>query len=96
MHKHRKIAGFRGPADPQPAGVESRRVVMAELAAIAGLTIATLIAATAVSVGIARASVIDGVIDNDGGLFTIALLLGLAFVAIGGLSLLPGERRPRL
>lgn len=93
MHKHRKIAGFRG--DPQPAGGESRRVVIAELTAIAGLTIATVIAATAVSVGIARASVVDGVIDNDGGLFTVALLLGLAFVAIGGLSLLPGERRPR-
>lgn len=95
MRKHSKITGFRGPADPAVPGVESRRVVLAELAAIAGLTIATLIAATAVSVGIARASVLDGVIDNDGTLFTIALLLGLAFVAIGGLSLLPGERRPR-
>ncbi|WP_137045918.1 hypothetical protein [Pseudolabrys sp. FHR47] len=70
-------------------------MVLAELAAIAGLTIATLVAATAVSVGIARASALDGLIDNDGTLFTIVLLLGLAFVAIGGLSLLPGERRPR-
>lgn len=76
-------------------GVESRRVVLAELAAIAGLTVATVIAATAVSVGIARASVLDGVIGNEGTLFTIALLLGLAFVAVGGLSLLSGERRPR-
>jgi len=95
MLKHRKIAGFRGPADPESPGVESRRVVFAELAAIIGLTIATVIAATAVSVGIARASVVDGVLDNDGGLFTVALLLGLAFLAVGGLSLLPGERRPR-
>lgn len=95
MRKRNKITGFRGPADPAGLGVESRRVVLAELAAIAGLTIATLIAATAVSVGIARASVLDGVIDNDGTLFTIALLLGLIFVAIGGLSLLPGERRTR-
>lgn len=87
--------GFRGPADPLGPGVESRRVVLAELAAIAGLTIATLVAATAVSVGIARASALDGLIDNDGTLFTIVLLLGLAFLAIGGLSLLPGERRPR-
>lgn len=95
MRKRSKITGFRGPADPVGPGVESRRVMLAELAAIAGLTIATLVAATAVSVGIARASVVDGVIDNDGMLFTIALLLGLVFVAIGGLSLLPGERRPR-
>lgn len=95
MRKRNKITGFRGPAGSAGLGVESRRVVLAELAAIAGLTVATLIAATAVSVGIARASVLDGVIDNDGTLFTIALLLGLAFVAIGGLSLLPGERRPR-
>ncbi len=95
MRKRRKITGFRGPADSIGPGVESRRVILAELATIAGLSIATLIAATAVSVGIARASVVDGVIDNDGTLFTIALLLGLAFVAIGGLSLLPGERRPR-
>lgn len=95
MRKRSKIAGFRGPADPAVPGVESRRVVLAELAAIAGLTVATLVAATAVSVGIARASVVDGVIDNDGTLFTIALLLGLVFAAIGELSLLPGERHPR-
>jgi hypothetical protein len=95
MRKRSKITGFRGPADPAVPGVESRRVILAELATIVGLTIATVIAATAVSVGIARASALDGVIDNDGGLFVIALVLGLVFAAIGGLSLLPGERRPR-
>jgi len=95
MRKRSKITGFRGPADPKAPGVESRRVILAELATIAGLTIATLIAATAVSVGIARASVVDVVTDNDGMLFTIALLLGLVFAAIGGLSLLPGERSPK-
>jgi len=94
MSKHRKIAGFQGPEGPAPAG-ESRRVVIAELAAVAGLTIATVIAVTAVSVGIARASVVDGIIDNDGTLFTVALLLGLAFIAVGGLSLFPGARRQR-
>ncbi|MFA6266274.1 MAG: hypothetical protein WC670_11250 [Pseudolabrys sp.] len=94
MHKHRRIAGFRGPAAADEAGVESHRVVFAELAAIAGLSVAIIVAATVVSVGIARASVVDGVIDNDGGLFAIALLLGLAFVAIGGLSLLPRDRKP--
>ncbi len=95
MRKRSKITGFRSPATPDSPGVQSRRVVLAELATIAGLTIATLIAATAVSAGIARASALDGVIDNDGGLFVIALVLGLVFAAIGGLSLLPGERSPR-
>ena len=43
-------------------------------------------AATVVSVGIARANVVDGVIDNEGSLFTVALLLGLIFIAMGGLT----------
>lgn len=94
MQQHRKIAGFRGPSVASQAGGESQRVVVAELAAIAGLSIAIIIAATAVSVGIARASVVDGIIDNDGGLFTIALVLGFAFVAIGGLSLLSRDPKP--
>lgn len=95
MRKHRKNVGFREPADAVTAGGQTRRIVFAEVAAITGLTVATLVAATAVSVGFARASALDGVIDNDGGLFTIALILGLAFLAVGGLSLLPGERSPR-
>ncbi|MBS0245258.1 MAG: hypothetical protein JSR61_01460 [Proteobacteria bacterium] len=94
MHKPSYSAGFRGPADRHGAGVESGRVILAELTAIAGLFIATLVAATVVSVGMARASVADGVIDNDGGLFAIALVLGLAFIAIGGFAtLMPGRRR---
>lgn len=94
MRKLEHSEGFRGPASPHGVGVESRRVVLAELTAIAGLSIATLVAVTAVSVGMARAAVGDGVIDNDGGLFAIALVLGLAFIAIGGFAvLMPGGRR---
>lgn len=97
MRKLEHSAGFRGPVSPHGAGVESRRVVLAELTAIAGLSLATLVAVTAVSVGMARAAVGDGVIDNDGGLFAIALVLGLAFIAIGGFAVLMpgGRRRPR-
>lgn len=96
MRKPSYSGGFRGPGRFNGAGVESRRVVLAELAAIAGLSIATLVAATVVSIGMARASVVDGVIDNDGGLFAIALVLGLAFIAIGGFAaLMPGPRRHR-
>ena len=96
MRKPSHSAGFRGPSRFNSAGVESRRVILAELAAIVGLSIATIVAATVVSIGVARASVVDGVIDNDGGLFAIALVLGLAFIAIGGFAaLMPGPRRHR-
>jgi hypothetical protein len=66
-------------------------VALAALIASAALAIGTVVAATAVSVGIARASAVDGVIDNEGSLFAVALLLGLIFVAIGGLAI----RSPR-
>ena len=35
----------------------------------------------------------DGVVDNEGGLFAIALVLGLVFVAVGGFSLLPPRQQ---
>jgi hypothetical protein len=94
MRRVEHSAGFRGPVSLHGSGVETRRVVVAELAAIAGLSLATLVAVTVVSVGMARAAVGDGIIDNDGGVFAIALVLGLAFVAIGGFAvLMPGGRR---
>jgi hypothetical protein len=46
------------------------------------------VAATAVSVGIAHASVAGNVIDNEGSVFIIALLLGVIFIIIGGFSAL--------
>jgi hypothetical protein len=39
--------------------------------------------------------VADGVIDNEGGLFAVALLLGLLFIGIGGFSLLPPREHRR-
>jgi len=47
-----------------------------------------------VSVGIARANVVGNVIDNEGSLFTVALLLGLIFIGMGGLTVftLPGHK----
>jgi F0F1-type ATP synthase membrane subunit c/vacuolar-type H+-ATPase subunit K len=83
-------AGFTAPAG-RALGYERRTVALAALIASAALAIGTVVAATAVSVGIARASAVDGVIDNEGSLFAVALLLGLIFVAIGGLAI----RSPR-
>jgi hypothetical protein len=68
---------------------------LAELFAIGGLTLSTIVAATVISVGVARAGVADRVIDNEGGLFAVALLLGLLFIGIGGFSLLPPREHRR-
>ncbi len=65
----------------------------AEFTAIAGLAVSTVIALTVITVGVANAGVGDGIVDNEGGIFTIALLLGLIFIGIGGLSILPTKTR---
>jgi hypothetical protein len=84
--------GFTPPAR-HPLGSERRTVALAELVAIAALALSTIVVATVVSAGIARANVADGVVGHEGSLFGIALLLGLVFIGIGGLSL--PRRRPK-
>lgn len=93
MRNGNQGTGFSAPAD-HLLGQERRSVALAALVATAGLTLAIIVAATAVSVGIARASVASNVIDNEGGLFAIALLLGLLFIGMGGLTVLtlPGDK----
>jgi hypothetical protein len=85
--------GFTAP-NGRALGNERRTAALAELVAIIGLALSTIVAATVVSVGIARANVVGNVIDNEGSLFTVALLLGLIFIAMGGLSTftLPGHK----
>jgi uncharacterized membrane protein len=69
-------------------------VAFAELVTIVGLALSIIVAAAALSVGAAYANVAGNVIDNEGSLFTIALLLGLVIIAMGGLTMftLPGHR----
>jgi len=93
MRKHIKCIGFQHPAD-RPLGGESRTVVMTELVASVALALSTLIAATVVSVGIARADVASNVIDNESGVIAIALLLGLLFIGMGGLTILSLPHHP--
>jgi len=78
----------------RPLGGESRTVVMTELVASVALALSTLIAATVVSVGIARADVASNVIDNESGVIAIALLLGLLFIGMGGLTILSLPHHP--
>jgi hypothetical protein len=92
MYDHNESGGFSAPSSRTP-GEERHNVAFTQLMAIIGLGLSTIVAATVVSVRIARANVADNVIDNEGSLFTIALLLGLVFIAMGGLTLftLPGH-----
>lgn len=96
MRKHIQSAGFTPPAN-RVLGSEHRTVAVAELVTSLALALSTLIAATAVSVGIARADVVGNVIDNEGGLFAIALVLGLLFIGMGGLTILslPHDRHKK-
>ena len=87
MNKHIEDTGFTAPND-RPLGEERRSVALAELVATAALAFATIVAATVVSVGIARADVATNVIDNEGSLFAVSLVLGLLFIGMGGLTIL--------
>ena len=87
MRKQIQTAGFTPPSD-HALGREHRTVAVAELVASTALALSTAVAATVVSIGIARADVASNVIDNEGGLFAIALLLGVLFIGLGGLTVL--------
>jgi len=94
MRQPLETTGFRPPSR-HPLGRERRTVLFAELVATVGLALSTIIAATVLSVGIARASAGNGimdVVDNEAAVFGIALLLGLLFVTMGGFSILPGGK----
>jgi len=84
-------SGFTPPPS-RALGVERRRVALAELIAIAGLALSTIVAATVVSVGIARADVIGSLVRHDSGALGVALLLGLIFVGMGGLTAAAGRK----
>jgi hypothetical protein len=94
MRTHIEDTGFAAPSR-HPLSRERRSAAVAELMAILALVLSTIVVATVVTTGIARANVADGVIGNEGSLFGVALLLGLMFIGISGFSLLPGRPRKR-
>ena len=93
MRKRIEFAGFGHPGD-RPLGAEHRSVALSELVASLALAFCTLIAATVVSIGIARADVASNVIDNEGSVFVVALVLGLLFIGMGGLTILSLPHHP--
>ena len=50
------------------------------------LVVSLVIAATAVSIGIARADTLVSIAESGGGRFALAILLGLIIAAMGGLT----------
>jgi hypothetical protein len=65
---------------------------LVQLIATAGLALSTIIAATAVSIGIARADAFGMPGDGDATPLAIALLTGLLLSAMGGLTAVTAER----
>ena len=59
------------------------------------LALCTIVAATVVTAGIARADVVGNVVGHEGSLFAVALVLGLLFIGMGGLTVLSLTERPR-
>jgi hypothetical protein len=94
MRKNFDHSGFTPPAG-RALGHERRIAALAELVATAALALSTVVAVTVVSVGIARAGVVGAAVGGDGGLFPIALLLGLIVFGVGGYAVLPPGRKGR-
>ena len=96
MRKPIRSAGFMPPAN-RTLGSEHRTVALAELVANLALALSIAVAITVVSIGIAHADVAGNVIDNEGGLFAIALVLGLLFIGMSGLTILsmPHDRHKK-
>jgi hypothetical protein len=86
--------GFAAPPR-RKLGHERRTAAVAELIATIVLCLCTIVAATAVTVGIAHADVVDSVVGHEGSLFAVALVLGLLFIGMGGLTVLSLSEKPR-
>jgi hypothetical protein len=99
--KNRCVMGQRVPISGFAArprrklGRERRTAAVAELIATIVLGLGTIVAATAVTVGFAHADVVDGIVGHEGSLFAVALMLGLLFIGMGGLTVLSLSERPR-
>jgi glycerol uptake facilitator-like aquaporin len=74
----------------------SRPVTLVELIATVALALSTVVAATAVSIGIARAEALGARAETEVAPLAIALLIGLLLSAMGGLTAVMADgRKPR-
>ena len=77
--------GIKPGARPGPAP-RHRSITLVELIITAALALSTAVAVTAVSIGMARADVVDAVTKADGVPLAIALCIALLLAAMGGLT----------
>ena len=82
-------------ATPDAPVPKHRPAAPVELIATVALALLTLVAVTAVSIGIARADVFGARADADAAPFAIALFIGLLLSAMGGLTALMAGERPQ-
>jgi hypothetical protein len=68
------------------AAPRHRPIAFVELITTAALALSTVVAVTAVSIGIARADTIGTIAKSDGAPFAIALFIGLLLSAMGGFT----------
>ena len=94
MRQHIEDTGFRAP-NGHDLGEDRQTVAITSLIATAALAFSTIVVATVVSVGIARADAASNIIDNEGSLFALALVLGLLFIGMGGLTILTLPHKPK-
>ncbi len=75
---------------------DSRPTAPVELIATIALALSTVVAVTAVSIGIARAEAFGARADAEVAPLAIALLIGLLLTAMGGLTAVMADgRKPR-
>lgn len=80
---------------PEPHIGERETARPVELFATLALALSTLVAVTAVSIGIARADAIAPGASSDAAPLTIALCVGLLFAAMSTLTAIMAEARSR-
>ena len=78
----------------ETATQRTKSVAGVELIATVGLAFSTVIAVTAVSIGIARADVFAGTAHADSAPLAIALFIGLLLIAMGGFTAIMAEGGP--
>jgi hypothetical protein len=84
MRQSREDTGFTPPAF-RPLG-ERRSLAIAELVATAALTLGTLVAASVITVGMARADTANALAPHHTSLTAVALMMALVFAGMGGLT----------
>jgi hypothetical protein len=84
--------GFEHPKHRSPSA--RRHLAALELFATVALVVCTVVAVTAVSIGIARADALDAAPASDHA-FAVAALLGVIFAGWGGITALMAGSVPR-